>query len=68
LQPKQLATVHYKVLLLFAAKANSHCALESFVVVCSLSNWSLSFTKCCFCLQAKQMATVHYKVLLLFAG
>jgi hypothetical protein len=36
-----MVTVYYKVLLLFAAKANGHCALQSVAVVCSLSNWLL---------------------------
>jgi hypothetical protein len=57
LKPKQIVTVHYKVLLsfavkttghyalnlllTFAAKATGHCASQRFVAVCSQSSWSL---------------------------
>jgi hypothetical protein len=53
------------VLLLFAAKATVHCALQSVAVVCSESN---TIHQMCCCLQPKQLVTVHYKVLLLFTA
>jgi hypothetical protein len=69
LQPKQLITVHYRVLLfsLSAAKATGHYAFQNAAVVGSKSNWSLCITECCccLCLQPKQLVTVHYRVLLL---